>query len=65
MFEPLSNEALRRVMSEFLAAEKQGRVKIIGPPAPVGGHDVSPTRTLKVDAGNCADNVAQHHPAAN
>ena len=60
-FDPLSNVALRRVMPEFLAAEKQGRVKVIGPPARVGGHYISPTRTLKLVLATFLEKSAVFH----
>src|SRR5579871_3498960 len=59
----LSNDVLRRVMPEFLAAEKGGKVKIIATSMSIGEHHVLATRTLKlVMATFLEKSIAFHMP---
>lgn len=59
--DPLSNESLLRVMPEFLAAQKQGKVTIAETLAPNGTHDAPATRTLKLMMASFLEKSVVYH----
>jgi hypothetical protein len=59
--DPLSNEALRCVMRELLEAEKEGRIEVVGPPAPPDAHSIPATRTDRLVLGSFLEKSVLYH----